>query len=343
MEIRKIKMRLFEEIMRNAIIVLCIVTAAFQMIRGELSLGGLAALFTTLFSLIFILSNLIRNMGAVFSLMYSVQQFYKLANIRGRDRNEEKEEPCLENEGFCFEFRNVSYRYPLTEKYVLHNLNLEIKDGQHIAVVGENGSGKTTFIKLLLGLLEASEGKIIYHGVDRNKIDQSRYMKNFSAVFQDYAKYKDTLRYNVSISETENRKNDLKLEKALAEAEFNKDIDFDCMLSKEFGGIELSGGEWQKVALARAMFCDSNILVLDEPTSAIDPMHEAKLYKRFAEMSRGKTSIFVTHRLGSVLQSDLVLFFQEGKIIEAGSHDELLLKKGQYYKFWTAQTGLYHL
>ena len=123
---------------------------------------------------------------------------------------------------------------------------------------------------------------------------------------------------------------------------FRKDINLDCMLSKEFGGVELSGGEWQKIALARAIFHHNSIFILDEPTSAIDPVKEIKLYEQFAEMTKGKTSIFVTHRLGSVLNSDLVWFFQNGEIVEIGTHDELVALKGQYYKFWNAQVSLYN-
>lgn len=341
-EIKKTRLLSFEEALRNVVIIFCILFASYQMIVGAISLGGLAATFAIIINLIYTLSNLVKNVGSVFTLTYNIKQFYEFMDLDCEIIKNELNNPIIAKEELGIEFVNVSYRYPLTNNYVLRDLNFSITEGQHIAIVGANGSGKTTFVKLILKLLEPSVGEIRYNGVKINTVDCNEYWKQFSSVFQDYSKYKDSLRYNVSISSVDDRFNDARIEEALSEAEFHKDIDIDCMLSKEFGGIELSGGEWQKVALARAIFQSNSIFILDEPTSAIDPIKEAELYKRFAEITKGKTSIFVTHRLGSVLYSDLVLFFQNGEMVEAGTHDDLLLKKGQYYEFWNTQLSLYN-
>ncbi len=340
-EIKRIKLLFFDEIFRNIIIVLCILFTAYQMIIGTISLSGLAAMFAIIINLIYTLSNLVKNVGSVLTLTINIKQFYEFMDLGGETAKKATSNSMTIKEKGDIEFVNVSYRYPLTDKYVLRNLNFSLKYGQHIAIVGANGSGKTTFVKLLLKLLEPSIGEIRYNAMNLNIVDCHEYWNQFSTVFQDFSKFKDSLRYNISISNINNRFDDAKLKEALSKSEFHKDIDLDCMLSKEFGGIEISGGEWQKVALARSIFQSNSIYILDEPTAAIDPMKEAKLYKRFAELTRGKTSIFVTHRLGSVLYSDLVLFFHNGEIVEYGTHDDLIQKKGHYFKFWHTQSNLY--
>ena len=340
-EIKKARLLLFEEVVRNIVILSCILFTSYQMIIGAISLGGLAVTFSIIINLIYTLSNLTQNLSSVFTLTYSIKQFYEFMDldIGIIERLASKKDLNGSHE---IEFVNVSYRYPLTDKYVLHNLNLSIKCGQHIAIVGANGSGKTTFVKLLLKLLKPSIGEIKYNDASLEALDCNEYWEQFSTVFQDFSKYKDSLRYNVAISNTNNMLNDEEITKALSQAEFNKDIDIDHMLSKEFGGIELSGGEWQKVALARAIFRSNSIFILDEPTAAIDPIKEIELYQRFAELTKGKTSIFVTHRLGSVLYSDLVLFFHDGEIVECGTHDDLIQQKGRYFEFWNTQSSLYY-
>lgn len=339
-EIEKTKLLFFEEILRNIVIIICILFVSYQVILGNASVGGLAATFAIIFNLIYTLSSLAQNIGTVFTLTYQIKQFYEFMDLDSEITIENTDD--LIKEKSKFEFKNVSYRYPLMNKYALCNINVTIEEGQHISIVGANGSGKTTFIKLLLGLLTPSIGEIRNNGVNLSTVDKQKYWNMFSAVFQDYSKYKDSLRYNVSISDIDSIYVDDKIKRVLSVVGFRKDINLDCMLSKEFGGVELSGGEWQKIALARAIFHHNSIFILDEPTSAIDPVKEIKLYEQFAEMTKGKTSIFVTHRLGSVLNSDLVSFFQNGEIVEIGTHDELVALKGQYYKFWNAQVSLYN-
>lgn len=342
-ELKKSGLLIFEESVRNITIFICLLSAAYQLINGAISLGGLAAVFTIIMNLIYTLSNLVQNGCSVFTMTYDIRQFYEFMDLGSHIVRTEENQLNIEKQKVSIDFNNVSYRYPLTGKYVLRNLNVSIKEGEHIAVVGANGSGKSTFVKLVLKLLEPSKGDIKYNNSDLNRVACSKYWSLFSTVFQDYGKFKESLRYNVSISNVEKNSDDKKIKDALSASEFHKNVELDCMLSKEFGGIELSGGEWQKVALARSLFQPNNIYILDEPSSAIDPIIESEIYKRFAELTKGKTSIFVTHRLGSVLYSDLVIFFDDGEIAEIGTHDELLSEKGLYFKFWNTQMSLYNL
>ena len=167
------------------------------------------------------------------------------------------------------------------------------------------------------------------------------YWNNFSVIFQDFCKYKETLRYNVGISNFSDINNDTKIIECLSKANFNKEIDLDTMLCKEYGGIELSGGEWQRISMARAINKDGKVYILDEPNSAIDPIEETKFYQRINNICKDNTCIFVTHRLGSVLFSDLVIFFKDGEIKEIGKHDDLINANKDYAKFWYSQANQY--
>lgn len=338
-ERKKMVLLLLEELFRCIILMICIVMISYQLAQGKVTVGGLAVVFTTITNLIYLFINLSKNLGSVYALSFDTGQFYEFMDLQSSDIDAN----CKSNEeeDVLIRFDDVKYRYPLTNRYVLKNINVSIKKGQHVAVVGANGSGKTTFVKLLLQLLNPSRGSIVYNEKQMKLIDYRSFWSNFSTVFQDYAKYKDSLGFNVSISNVEKKDDTDGIKNALEKAKFDKNIDLTTMLSKEFDGVELSGGEWQKIALARAAFSSNEIYILDEPTSAIDPIKEAEIYKSFNELTKGKTSVFITHRLGSVLYSDLILFFDNGEIVEAGTHGELVARRGKYYEFWNKQSSLY--
>ncbi|QHT61011.1 ABC transporter ATP-binding protein [Paenibacillus lycopersici] len=246
----------------------------------------------------------------------------------------------------AFEFRDVSFKYPGADRYAIERLNMKLHVGQRLAIVGMNGSGKTTLIKLLCRLYEPTEGMITLNGVDIREYDHASYMRIFSVVFQDFMLYSFSLGQNVAASESY----DAKLaEECLATAGFGEKLKemqngLQSYLHKDFSddGVEISGGEAQKVALARALYKNAPFVVLDEPTAALDPIAEFEIYSRFHEIIGGKTAIFVSHRLSSCRFCHDIAVFHEGRLIQRGSHDELVGDRGgKYAELWNAQAQYY--
>ncbi|MFA6661406.1 MAG: ABC transporter ATP-binding protein [Bacilli bacterium] len=332
-----IKLETIEFLIRIFSLSMCILLIGYLTMSKKISFGALSASFTLITTLIFNFTGLIESIGSIIKMMYSIQQYNNLFKIDMVN----KETIDVINDMEKISFSNVSYRYPFTNKYVIKGVNIEIKKGQKIAIVGANGSGKSTFIKLLLGVLSPSVGEIYVNSTNIQNMIKTSYWQSVSMVFQDYCKYKETLKYNVGISDSSNMNNDKEILESVRLANFTKDIGLDMILSKEYGGIELSGGEWQRLALARAIFKKGNIYILDEPNSAIDPIEETKFYKKIDNICKNDTCIFVTHRLGSVLFSDLVVFFEDGEVKEIGTHSDLVDAKGAYAKFWNSQKSQY--
>ncbi|MBQ8799034.1 MAG: ABC transporter ATP-binding protein [Lachnospiraceae bacterium] len=244
------------------------------------------------------------------------------------------------------EFCNVSFRYPGAEEYSLRNLSLKFKIGERLAIVGKNGSGKTTFIKLLCRLYDPTEGEIRLNGVDIREYAYEEYLRIFSVVFQDFKLFSFSLGQNVATDMEYDRE---KAEKCLIKAGFTERLKampngLDTAMYKDFEseGVEISGGEAQKVALARALYKDAPIVVLDEPTAALDPIAEAEVYTKFNELIGEKTAIYISHRLSSCKFCDEIAVFDEGTVVQRGAHEELLREEdGLYHKLWTAQAQYY--
>lgn len=247
---------------------------------------------------------------------------------------------------YYVEFRNVSFRYPNTDTYVLKHVNLKFKVGEKLAVVGMNGSGKTTFIKLMCRLYDPTEGEILLNGVNIKKYDYNEYMSIFSVVFQDFRLFSFSLGQNVSASASYDREKVIECLKKAGFAECLNSLpnDLDTFLYKDIDaeGVEISGGEAQKLALARALYKNTPFIILDEPTAALDPISEYEVYSKFNEIAGTKTSIYISHRLASCRFCDKIAVFHEGEIIQIGSHEELLAdSKGKYYELWNAQAQYY--
>ncbi|WP_242954321.1 ABC transporter ATP-binding protein [Clostridium oryzae] len=244
------------------------------------------------------------------------------------------------------EFKNVSFKYPGSEVYALKNLNMKLKIGHRMAIVGMNGSGKTSMIKLLCRLYDPTEGIITLNGIDIKKYNYTEYMSIFSVVFQDFKLFSFNLGQNVAASV------EYDCEKAVSAL---KKSGFDDRLSTmtkgletalysdfEEDGVEISGGEAQKIALARALYKDAPFIILDEPTAALDPIAEFEIYSKFNEIVGDKTAIYISHRLSSCRFCDDIAVFDEGRLIERGSHDKLIAnKEGKYYELWNAQAQYY--
>lgn len=251
-----------------------------------------------------------------------------------------------EDNEYYIEFRNVSFKYPRTENYVLRNVNLKFKIGEKLAVVGMNGSGKTTFIKLLCRLYDPTEGEILLNNVDIRKYDYKEYMSIFSVVFQDFKLFSFGLGQNVAASFDYNEElakkclekagfyNRLRRMKKGLETSVYKDLDEE--------GVEISGGEAQKIALARALYKNAPFIILDEPTAALDPIAEYEVYSKFNEIVQDKTAIYISHRLSSCRFCDVIAVFDDGQIVQRGVHDKLLQDThGKYYELWNAQAQYY--
>lgn len=227
----------------------------------------------------------------------------------------------------------------------MDDVSFEIKKGETIALVGENGAGKSTLVRILAGVLIPDEGEVLVDGNDLFSVCQKERFRHTSAVFQQFIRYQMSLRENVEISDELSDED--KMKECVEKSEFTIDERFeegyDTMLSREFDGIDLSGGQWQRVALARGLYRDSRFIVLDEPTSAIDPIEEGVLYRKFQKMIQDKMGVIVTHRLGSTKIADRILVLKEGKIVEEGNHEELMNMCGYYQKMYHEQAKWYSL
>jgi ATP-binding cassette subfamily B protein len=246
-----------------------------------------------------------------------------------------------------FEFRNVSFRYPGSEADVLKNVSFSLRPGETIALVGENGAGKTTLVKLLARLYDPTEGTILLDGRDLCEYDLDSYQKQLGVIFQDYIHYHLTARENIGFGQTDAMDDGARILKAAELGGASSLVQYlpqglDTMLGKTFeGGVDLSGGEWQKLALSRAFMRDGQLLILDEPTAALDPLAEYEVYRRFADLVAGKMVVLVSHHFSTVRMADRILVLRQGSLIEEGTHEELLAMNGRYAEMFNVQAQKY--
>ncbi len=251
------------------------------------------------------------------------------------------------SKGHTIEFKHVYFKYAGANDYVLKDISVSINSGEHVALVGLNGAGKTTFIKLLCRLYDVEKGEILIDGINIKEYAYDSYVKLFSVVFQDFKLFSFSLRENIACSDTEI--NEARVESDLRKVDIFEKFDslekkMDTSLFKDFDekGVEPSGGEQQKIAIARALYRDASIIILDEPTAALDPIAEMEIYTHFNDLVKEKTAIFISHRLSSCMFSDRIIVFKDGKIIEMGSHNELLqIPDGEYAGMFNAQAVYY--
>jgi ATP-binding cassette subfamily B protein len=246
-----------------------------------------------------------------------------------------------------FEFCNVSFRYPGSSRLVLNGLNFHLHPGERVALIGENGEGKTTIVKLITRLYDPTEGQVLLDGVDLKEYRLEDLYREIGVIFQDFMRYEMTVRENIAVGRIEEI-DDLKLletaaRKSLADAVIGKlPNGYDQMLGRRFeGGVDLSGGEWQKVALARAYLRDAQLLILDEPTAALDARSEFEVFQRFAELTAGKMALFISHRFSTVRMADRIVVLENGRIAEEGSHDQLATLGGRYKEMFEMQAASY--
>jgi len=246
-----------------------------------------------------------------------------------------------------FEFRNVSFAYPGTERRVLKDFNFTIEPGQRIALIGENGQGKTTVVKLITRLYDPTEGEILLDGIDLREYSIDDLHREMGVIFQDFMRYEMTVRENIGVGHVEVPHSDQDIELAARKSMAAEVVDklpggYDQMLGRRFvSGLDLSGGEWQRIALARAYLRDAQLLVLDEPTAALDAKSELEVFERFAELTTGKMALLISHRFSTVRMADRIVVLSGGRLVEEGTHQQLIALGGQYAAMFEMQAASY--
>jgi ATP-binding cassette subfamily B protein len=246
-----------------------------------------------------------------------------------------------------FEFRGVSFSYPGAPRLILNRLDFHLHPGERVALIGENGQGKTTIVKLITRLYDPTEGHILLDGIDLREYDLEDLYREIGVIFQDFMRYEMSARENIAVGLIDQLSN-LELIKSAARKSLAQDVvdklgqHYEQMLGRRFeGGVDLSGGEWQKIALARAYLRDAQLLILDEPTAALDARSELEVFHRFAELTTGKMALFISHRFSTVRMADRIVVLENGAIAEQGSHDELARRGGRYAEMFEMQAANY--
>lgn len=318
----------------------------YTALQGGITIGSIAKYVTCIMLLAETLINVVRTIQIALDNNHYLKRYFSYFDIPNYMYQGSLTVEKRNDNEYYVEFRNVSFKYPNTEAYALKNVNLKFKIGEKLAIVGMNGSGKTTFIKLLCRLYDPTEGEILLNGVNIQKYDYDEYISVFSVVFQDFSLFSFKLGEVVASSKTFNEN---KVHECLQKVNFGERLHempegVHTYLYKGYdqSGIEISGGEAQKIALARALYKDSPFILLDEPTAALDPISEYEVYSNFNAISGDKTTVYISHRLASCRFCDKIAVFDNGEIVQRGSHDELVAdESGKYYELWHAQAQYY--
>lgn len=300
------------------------------LLNKDISVGVFAAIFSSIGDMYSLIEEAIVSRMGRYAMSYGkIKNYFEFMDL-------EEEQGRTETVGDGnIVFKNVTFRYPGCEVNALEDIAFTLNQGEKLAVVGANGSGKTTLAKVLTGIYTPVTGTV-----------KSTSFENISQVFQKFQRYKMTLSDNVYISDCDKDKSEEKINISLKKAGININTStypegVDTLLANEFGGVDISGGQWQKIAIARGFYRDSKLIVLDEPTSAIDPVEENAVYNRFEKMIKDKTAVIITHRLGAVRFADKILVMDKGKAVGFGSHDNLLENNSVYKEMWLAQAESY--
>ena len=316
-------------------------------ISGALTIGDLTFLAGSFRQLRTLLEGVLSRFTAVSQGAIYLKDFFDFFDIQPKIKVSENGRPFPNpiKQGFTFE--NVGFKYVNSNRWANRHLNFTLKAGEKLALVGENGAGKTTLVKLLARLYDPTEGRILLDGHDLKEYDLEEVRTQIGVIFQDYLRYQMTVSHNIAVGNIRQKENkELIMNSAiqsLADAVVQKLPDkYEQALGKRFNqGVELSGGEWQKIALARAYMKDAQLLILDEPTSALDARAEYEVFERFAELTKDKTAVLISHRFSTVRMADRILVLNKGEILEEGSHEELLEKKGRYAELFHLQAKGY--
>lgn len=311
-----------------------------SVMTGHISVGLFIALFNTTLSIVGTITSLLETFGdfskEIKEVSY-ISSFFELKNTESRTGH-------IDHPIHRIRFEHVSFVYPNSEKEVLHDANFEIDLSRSTALVGENGSGKTTIIKLLCGLYRPTKGRIMIDDQDLNKLSSQEIGKLIKVVFQDFYQYELTVRENIGFGNLGELDRDDKLNNALELVNLKdvKDLGLDRNLGKlEMDGVDLSKGQWQRLAVSRLFLTDTAYVILDEPTASMDPVSEYKMYQLFCSLMKSRGSLMISHRLASAKMADHILVLKHGNIIEQGNHDDLMKNQGIYYTLFCKQAEWY--
>lgn len=316
-------------------------------ITGAITIGSIVQYTGSISQFMSGSKDLLGSINSIKNNNQYLQLYIDFLNIKGEKHSGTIPVEKRDDDQYEIEFHNVSFKYPGTDIYALKDVSIKMKIGERLAIVGMNGSGKTTFIKLLCRLYDPDEGEILLNGIDIKKYNYEEYMRLFSIVFQDFKIFSFFLGQNVAASVDYDEKY---VEDVLDKVGFQKRLNnmpdgVQTPLYKDFDedGVEISGGEAQKIALARALYRDAPIIILDEPTAALDPISEFEIYSKFNEIVGTKTAFYISHRLSSCRFCDEIAVFHKGSIVQKGNHEDLLKDvKGKYYELWNSQAQYYN-
>ncbi len=319
----------------------------FQTVNGRLSVGDLTFMAGSFRQLRSLLEGILTRFSTVSQGALYLRDLFEFFEIKPKVLSPAKPRPFPNpiRQGFVFE--NVGFRYQNSERWANRHLSFTLQAGEKLALVGENGAGKTTLVKLLARLYDPTEGRILLDGHDLREYDLHELRQNIGVIFQDYLRFKMTAADNIAIGNIRERENRSRIEssarQSLADTVIQKLPNrYDQMLGKSFEqGAELSGGEWQKIALGRAYMREAQVLILDEPTAALDARAEHEVFQRFAELTKGKSAVLISHRFSTVRMADRILVLENGQFNEIGSHHELLAKDGRYAELFRLQASGY--
>ncbi len=320
---------------------------AWRTLAGEFSVGDLTFLAGSFRRLRNLLEGLLVSFSTTASQALYLNDLFSFFEVEPEILSPENPLPFPKpiRQGFVFE--NVGFSYPGAERWAVRNLSFTLRAGEVLALVGENGAGKTTLVKLLSRLYDPDEGRILLDGHDLREYDLEALRGSMGVIFQDFVRYNLSAADNIAVGMISAREDQGRIERAALRSQADEVIarlpgGYEQMIGKRFkNGVELSGGEWQKMAIARAYMREAEVLILDEPTAALDARAEFEVFKRFKELSQGKTAILISHRFSSVRMADRILVLADGKVEAAGTHEELIAQSGRYAELFELQAAGY--
>ncbi|MBD2715763.1 ABC transporter ATP-binding protein [Microvirga sp. STR05] len=322
-----------------------------QAVYGRVSIGQLTFLAGSFARMRGLLEGILSRFSTVAEGALYLQDFFDFFHLKPRivrqELTGERPIPFPRPIRQGFQFENVGFKYRNAEKWALRNLNFTLQAGEKLALVGENGAGKTTLVKLLARLYDPTEGRILLDGYDLREYDPAELRQEIGVIFQDFVRFQLPAGQNLAVGRIEEKDNRPRIEQAaslsLADSVIAKlPGGYEQMIGRRFnGGVDLSGGEWQKIALGRAYMRDAQLLILDEPTAALDARAEYEVFQRFKDLTQGKTAILISHRFSTVRMADRILVIEHGQFVEIGSHEELLARGGRYAELFQLQAAGY--